>query len=219
MIFIAVIFIFAKLPKIKEGNIVEGERIKGKLIDFNVLKRKHFRWGVVAQFFYNGGQTAINSLFLVYCCTYAGLEEKSATTFFGLYMLAFFLGRWFGTLLMVKFKPQNMLLVYSLINIILCIVIMSFGGMVGLYSMLGISFFMSIIYPTQFSLALEDLGSNTKSGSAFLVMAIIGNACLPQVTAYIMHLNPEIYQIAYIIPLVCFLFCAYYGWRGYKIRD
>lgn len=219
LIFIAVIFIFAKLPKIKEGNIVEGERIKGKLIDFNVLKRKHFRWGVVAQFFYNGGQTAINSLFLVYCCTYAGLEEKSATTFFGLYMLAFFLGRWFGTLLMVKFKPQNMLLVYSLINIILCIVIMSFGGMVGLYSMLGISFFMSIIYPTQFSLALEDLGSNTKSGSAFLVMAIIGNACLPQVTAYIMHLNPEIYQIAYIIPLVCFLFCAYYGWRGYKIRD
>lgn len=219
LIVFVIIFIVAKLPKIKEGTAVEGEPIHEKLIDFKVLKRKHLRWGVIAQFFYNGGQTAINSLFLVYCCTYAGLDEKVATTFFGLYMLAFFAGRWIGTLLMLKFKPQNMLLTYSLINIGLCIVIMSFGGMTGLYAMLAISFFMSIVYPTQFSLALEDLGSNTKSGSAFLVMAIIGNACLPQVTAYIMHLNPVVYQIAYIVPLLCFLFCAYYGWRGYKIRD
>ena len=52
----------------------------------------HLRWGVIAQFFYNGGQTAINSLFLVYCCTYAGLPEATATTYFGLYMLMFLLG-------------------------------------------------------------------------------------------------------------------------------
>lgn len=219
LIAIAIVFVFSKLPKIKEGNHEEGENIVKKLIDFSVLKRTHLRLGVISQFFYNGGQTAINSLFLVYCCTYAGLKESTATTFFGLYMLAFFLGRWIGTLLMVKFKPQNMLVLYSLINSALCVVIMLVGGMVGLYAMLGVSFFMSIIYPTQFSLALEGLGENTKSGSAFLVMAIIGNACLPQVTAYIMHRNPEIYQIAYIIPLLCFLFCAYYGWKGYKIRN
>lgn len=65
---------------------------------------------------------------------------------------------------------------------------------------------MSIMYPTQFSLALTDLGNNTKSGSAFLVMAIVGNACLPQLTAYMMHLNEHIYHIAYTIPMICFLF-------------
>ena len=59
--------------------------------------------------------------------------------------------------------------------------------MIGLYAMLAISFFMSIMYPTQFSLALKGLGDQTKSGSAFLVMAIVGNACLPQLTAYFMH--------------------------------
>lgn len=85
--------------------------------------------------------------------------------------------------------------------------------------MLGVSFFMSIMYPTQFSLAIKDLGNNTKSGSAFLVMAIVGNACLPQLTAYIMHHFESIYQIAYIVPLICFIFCAYYGWKGYKIID
>lgn len=168
LIVIAIIFIFSKLPKIKEGNTMEGVEYKGeKLIDFGVLKRSHLRWGVIAQFFYNGGQTAINSLFLVYCCTYAELPENTATTFFGLYMLAFLAGRWTGTLLMVKFRPQDMLLVYALINVLLCIVVVCFGGWTGLYAMLGISFFMSIMYPTQFSLALTDLGNNTKSGSAF----------------------------------------------------
>lgn len=219
LIIIAIVFVFSELPKIKEGNFQEGENVTKELINFKVLNRSHLRSGVISQFFYNGGQTAVNSLFLVYCCTYVGLKESTATTFFGLYMLSFFIGRWIGTLLMMKFKPQNMLFVYSVVNVVLCMVIMKFGGMVGLYAMLGVSFFMSIIYPTQFSLALEGLGENTKSGSAFLVMAIIGNACLPQITAYIMHCNPEIYQIAYIIPLVCLVFCAYYGWKGYKIRD
>ncbi|MBK5722358.1 L-fucose:H+ symporter permease [Dysgonomonas sp. Marseille-P4677] len=219
LVIIAIVFIFSHLPKIKEGEYEEGEKGTDKLIDFKVLKRSHLRWGVIAQFFYNGGQTAINSLFLVYCCTYAGMAESTATTFFGLYMLAFLAGRWIGTLLMVKFKPQNMLVVYALANIILCGVIMTFGGVIGLYAMLGVSFFMSIMYPTQFSLALKDLGSNTKSGSAFLVMAIVGNACLPQLTAYIMHQNEHVYQIAYIIPLICFIFCAHYGWKGYKVID
>jgi FHS family L-fucose permease-like MFS transporter len=220
LIVIAIVFIFSKLPKIKDGDHEEGESLKGeKLINFSVLRRSHLRWGVIAQFFYNGGQTAINSLFLVYCCTYYGMSEDKATTFFGLYMLCFLLGRWIGTMLMAKFKPQNMLVLYAVVNVLLCIVIITFGGMVGLYAMLGVSFFMSIMYPTQFSLALKDLGSNTKSGSAFLVMAIVGNACLPQLTAYIMHRNEQIYQIAYIVPLVCFIFCAYYGWKGYKVID
>ena len=215
LIIIAVAFIFVKLPKIKEE---EDKADDSKLIDFSVLKKSHLRWGVIAQFFYNGGQTAVNSLFLVYCCNYAGLSESTATTFFGLYMLAFLLGRWIGTALMIKFKPQNMLAVYAVVNVILCGVIMGFGGMVGLYAMLGVSFFMSIMYPTQFSLALTGLGDQTKSGSAFLVMAIVGNACLPQLTAYIMHHNPQIYQIAYIIPLICFIFCAYYGVKGHKVK-
>lgn len=92
------IFIVSKLPRIQDEEH-SGKDKDGKLIDFSVLKRSHLRWGVIAQFFYNGGQTAINSLFLVYCCSYAGLSESVATTFFGLYMLAFLLGRWIGTLL------------------------------------------------------------------------------------------------------------------------
>jgi len=213
LIIIAVVFIFSKLPRIQD----ENTRQKGKLINFNVFRRPHLRNGVIAQFFYNGGQTAINSLFLVYCCTYAGINESTATTYFGIYMLAFLLGRWIGTMLMSRFKAQNMLTVYALSNVVLCAVIVIFGGMTGLYAMIAISFFMSIIYPTQFSMALTSLGPDTKSGSAFLVMAIVGNACLPQLTAFVMMLNPTWYHVAYVIPMACFAVCAWYGIKGYKV--
>lgn len=217
LIVIALIFVFSHLPKIKEGEHEEGDLHGEKLIDFKVLNRSHLRWGVIAQFFYNGGQTAINAMFLIYSCKYVGLAESTAATYFGFYMLAFLMGRWIGTLLMVKFKPQNMLVVYALANVALCGVIMSFGGMVGLYAMLAVSFFMSIMYPTQFSLALDGLGSKTKSGSAFLVMAIVGNVVFPPLTGHLMDINPQFYMLAYIVPLVCFIVCAYYGWRGYKV--
>lgn len=213
LICVAAILFFVKLPKVAEEQENEDTGTKKKLIDFSTLRRPHLLWGVIAQFFYNGGQTAVNSLFLVYCCTYVGIDEGTATTFFGLYMLAFLAGRWIGTMLMVKFAPEKMLLVYAVANIALCGIVSFCGGMVGLYAMLAISFFMSIMYPTQFSLAIEGLGEQTKSGAAFLVMAIVGNACVPQFTAYIMHQNEHVYQIAYIIPMVCFAVCAYYGYK------
>ena len=215
LIAVAVLLIVVKLPKVGDE---ENDEVKEKLIDFSTLKRPHLRWGVIAQFFYNGGQTAINSLFLVYCCTYAGIDEDTATTFFGLYMLAFLVGRWVGTMIMARVEPTKMLTFYALANVILCIVIIGFGGYVGIYAMLAVSFFMSIIYPTQFSLALNDLGDQTKSGSAFLVMAIVGNACVPQFTAYIMHRNETFYQVAYIVPLICFAVCAYYGYRYKRLK-
>ena len=216
LLLIAFIFYRAKLPRIAEEN---DSQAGGKLIDTRVLRRSHLRWGVICQFFYNGGQTAINSLFLVYCCTYVGIQEGMATTFFGLYMLAFLVGRWVGTFLMTYIAPQRMLLIYALINVALCGVVAMEGGTTGMYAMIAISFFMSIMYPTQFSLALRDLGADTKSGSAFLVMAIVGNACLPQLTAWVMSHYPEAYQMAYLVPLICFIFCAYYGWKGYRVVD
>lgn len=216
LIIVALVFVFTKFPKIADEQNTGNNNEKEKLIDFGALRHHNLRWGVIAQFFYNGGQTAINSLFLVYCCVYAGLDEATATTFFGIYMLAFLAGRWVGTALMVKFSPRRMLLFYSLMLMVLCVIISIFGGYVGLYAMIAVSFFMSIIYPTQFSMALQGLCNQTKSGSAFLVMAIVGNACLPQLTAYVMHVNSHFYQIAYLVPMVCFAFCAYYGWKGYK---
>ena len=215
LIVIAVVFIFTRLPRIQAE---DDDKDGAKLISFKVLKRRHLRNGVIAQFFYNGGQTAVNSLFLVYCINYVGMTNSQATTFFGFYMLFFLLGRWIGTTLMVKFRPEKMLVVYGIANVLLCIFVCIIGGKAAVFAMMGISFFMSIMYPTQFSLALVDLKGDTKSGSAFLVMAIVGNSILPILTAYVQKsmANPN---IAYFIPLICFAVCAWYGWKGHKVVD
>jgi FHS family L-fucose permease-like MFS transporter len=228
LILIAVVFIVSHLPRIKEGEHEEGDTKGEKLIDFSVFKRSHLRNGVIAQFFYNGGQTAINAMFLIYACSHVGLKETevvenlstfSASTWFGIYLGAFLLGRWSGTFLMRKFRPQDMLVVYSVINVALCAVIVLVGGIIGLYAMIGVSFFMSIMYPTQFSLALKDLGAKTKSGSAFLVMAIVGNVLLPPLTGFLLRYFGDYYYVAYIVPLICFIFCGYYGWKGHVIKN
>ena len=215
LIVIAVVFIFTRMPRIQAEDADENSK---KLISFKVLKRSHLRNGVIAQFFYNGGQTAVNSLFLVYCINYVGMTNSQATTFFGFYMLFFLLGRWIGTTLMVRFRPQDMLVVYGIANVLLCMFVCIVGGKAAVFAMMGISFFMSIMYPTQFSLALTDLKGDTKSGSAFLVMAIVGNSILPLLTAYVQKsmTNPN---IAYFIPLICFAVCAWYGWKGHKVTD
>ncbi|HOD67821.1 MAG TPA: L-fucose:H+ symporter permease [Bacteroidaceae bacterium] len=213
LIVIAIIFIFTKLPRIQTET---SEKDIHKLISFKVLKRNHLRNGVIAQFFYNGGQTALNSLFLVYCINYVGMSYSQATTFFGFYMLFFLLGRWIGTTLMVKFRPEKMLVVYSVASVLLCVVICVMGGKTAVYAMMGISFFMSIMYPTQFSLAITDLKEDTKSGSAFLVMAIVGNSILPILTAYVQK-SMDNHNIAYLIPLVCFVVCGWYGWKGHRV--
>lgn len=217
LILIAVVMAFTKLPRIQAED--DDTSNNGKLISFSVLKRRHLRNGVIAQFFYNGGQTAVNSLFIVYCVKYADLNHDQATTLFGFYMLAFLLGRWIGAWLMGKFQPKNMLVVYGLANVVLCAVICLSEGMTAIYAMMGISFFMSIMYPTQFSLALTDLKGETKSGSAFLVMAIVGNSILPLLTAKLQVSLTSNHELAYIIPLICFAVCAWYGWKGHKVVD
>ena len=217
LILIAIVMAFTKLPRIQaEDNDTQSN---GKLISFSVLKRRHLRNGVIAQFFYNGGQTAVNSLFIVYCVKYTNMGHDQATTLFGFYMLAFLLGRWIGAWLMGKFQPKNMLVVYGLANVILCAIICLSSGMTAIYAMMGISFFMSIMYPTQFSLALTDLKGETKSGSAFLVMAIVGNSILPLLTAKLQVSLGTSYGLAYIIPLICFAVCAWYGWKGHIVKD
>ena len=81
--------------------------------------------------------------------------------------------------------------------------------------MMGVEFFMSIMFPTIFALGIKDLGNQTKIGSSFMVMSIVGGALIPLIVGYISkHIN---IQVAYVVPLICFIYVFYYGWKGYII--
>ena len=81
--------------------------------------------------------------------------------------------------------------------------------------MLAVPFFMSIMFPTIFALGVEDLGDDAKLGSSFIIMAIVGGAIIPLFMGLISDTTHSI-QLSYIVPLICFVIVAFFGWKGYK---
>ena len=196
---VAVIFYFTKLPDITHEE--EGETAGASFS--GALKSLRLKWGIVAQFFYVGAQVCVGSFFIKMCTTTAALDEDSASRFLGFYGLAFMLGRFAGTFIMQYVNPRKLLGVYAIINIALSVIAIMGSGMAVVYTLIAIAFFMSIMFPTIFSLGIEGLGHNTKIGSSLIIMAIVGGALLPPILGKISDATSNI-QNGYYVPLVCF---------------
>lgn len=215
ILLIAIIFAFMKLPEIQEPDKDENP---GKGV-FHALRHRHLSWAVVAQFFYVGAQVCVFSFFILYATKAAGLSEMEAAKYAGFGVgMAFMIGRFAGTFFMRFIKPENLLSLYSCICLLLCIVAMVASGMVAIYAVIGISFFMSIMFPTIFSLGIKDLGSDTKFGSSLIIMAIVGGALLPPLFGYIADLMHNI-QMGYAVPLICFLVIFLFGLKGHNVHQ
>lgn len=211
LLMIAVAFALTKLPKIQHK---ETGRKKSRNI-LHAFKHRHLTWSVIAQFFYVGGQVCVMSLFVLYASYSADITEQRATVMLAACGLAFLIGRFAGTFLMQYIKPNRLLAIYAAINTLLSVVAIVAHGMITVYAVILICFFMSIMFPTIFALGIKDLGDDTEYGSSLLIMSIVGGAILPRVFGIISDSTGNI-QLGYIVPLVCFVVIAYFGWRGYK---
>jgi MFS transporter, FHS family, L-fucose permease len=208
---VAVIFYFTNMPDVKE----EDEAGESGVSFGGALQSIRLRWGIIAQFFYVGAQVCVGSFFIKMATTSAGIDEDSAAKFLGFFGLAFMLGRFFGTFLMQYIKPRKLLIIYSLINIALTIMAITVSGMLVVYSLIAIAFFMSIMFPTIFSIGIDGLGNNTKIGSSLIVMSIVGGALLPPVLGIISDSTNSI-QNGYVVPLICFLIILLFALNVHK---
>jgi MFS transporter, FHS family, L-fucose permease len=209
---VALIFAFTKLPEIKEE--------EGRKSSFaNAAKHRHLIWAVVAQFFYVGAQVCVTSFFINIAMKAAHIDEKAASEYLGYgYGIAFVVGRFAGTFLMKYISPNKLLVIYSAINIALSAVAILSTGMITVYALIGVGFFMSIMFPTIFSLGIQGLGVDTKIGSSLIIMSIVGGALIPLAMGGIADVTHNI-QNGYIIPLICFIVVLYFGWKGYKVKQ
>ena len=211
LVLIAVIFAFTKLPTIQN---TEGH-IAGKNI-LHAFKHRHLSWAVAAQFFYVGAQVCVFSLFILYATKSAGISQVKAADYLGGCGLAFLIGRFLGTFLMKYISPQRLLALYAAINILLCVIAIMAHGIITVYVVIGICFFMSIMFPTIFALGIKDLKGDTEFGSSLIIMSIVGGAILPRIFGYISDGTGNI-QNGYIVPLACFIIILFFGWKGYKV--
>ena len=211
LVLFAVLFAFVKLPTIQNTEV----HVSGKNI-FHAFKHRHLSWAVAAQFFYVGAQVCVLSLFILYATKSAGINQVDAADFLGAGGIAFLTGRFLGTFLMKYILPQHLLALYAGINILLCVVAISAHGMITVYAVIGICFFMSIMFPTIFSLGIQGLKGDTAYGSSLIIMSIVGGAVLPPIYGMISDATNNI-QIGFIVPLVCFAVVLMFGLKGYKV--
>jgi len=211
LLLIAIAFAFTKLPKIQHK---ETGRKKSQNI-LHAFRHRHLAWSVIAQFFYVGAQVCVFSLFILYATKSAGVSETKAADYLGACGITFLIGRFLGTFFMQYIKPSRLLAIYAAINTLLCIVAIAAHGMITIYAVIGICFFMSVMFPTIFALGITDLGGDTEYGSSLLIMSIVGGAILPRLFGIIGDSTGDI-QTGYLIPLTCFVIVTYFGWRGYK---
>lgn len=207
-------FLFTRLPEVKEEDEENDEK---KSFSIRVFRHRHVAWAVVAQFFYVGAQVGVGSFFIRFSKYVMDLPEKTAAMWWGfIAMVGFMVGRFVGTFLMKYIRPSRLLMLYSLVNILLIGVAMMTDGKIAVYAILGVPFFMSIMFPTIFALGIKGLGEESKIASSFLVMSIVGGAVIPVIMGLISD-NTGSIQFSYIVPLACFFFTFYFGWRGYRV--
>ncbi len=227
---VAVAFYFTHLPEIKEVATDEKEENPPLRL---LLKHRYFMLAVLAQFLYVAAQTGINSFFINYV-----IEEvpniqnpmvsvmQSLGAFGAVFMpknpeqaasliLAFggmglfWIGRLTGSWLLGFISPRKLLRLYALINTGLILLVVMGLGIVSVVALFSSYFFMSVMFPTIFAVGIHDLGTLTKKGSSFLVMAVAGGAFCPPIMGAIA--DSAGMATGFLIPMVCFAFIFYFG--------
>ena len=225
VVVITVIVFFTKIPIPSEQNKMSLSASFKKLLD-----NKNYKRGVLTQAFYVGSQ--------IMCWTYIfqyvdNLNDSlglnlTATYFNVAAMISFLSGRWIGTILMRRINPAKLLMYFGLGGILCSVGTILLQNIMGLISLVGISMFMSIMFPTIYGIALKDMGDEAKIGSAGLIMAIVGGALMPVLQGSILDWGgsgfsdvlifgfiPEI-NFSFILPLICLTVVAYYGYSTFK---
>ncbi len=226
-LFVLFMFLLIAIVKMPEKKETEGGSVTHAVK--RLFKSKKFIEGVLAQMFYVGAQIMCWTYIYQYAET-LGIDNRSAVTYAYWALILFLIGRWIGTYLL-KFISSGKLLMYFAIGaMIFTLGAIFIEGMTGLYSLVGISLCMSLMFPTIYGIALEGVGEDAKFGAAFLVMAIVGGAIMPVLQGSILDFGgsgyadieilgvPEV-NFSFVLPLLCFLVVAVYGFRTYKIHN
>lgn len=225
---VVVLLMFIIIAIFVNKNVAKGEQKeqpKAKDSLRRLWKNKIYREGVVSQMFYVAAQI----MCWTFIIQYAGRLgiEKDVAQWWNIGAMALCLsGRFIGTFLMKFINTRKLLMLFGIGAMCCTAGAILIDGMAGLVCLVAISIFMSIMFPTIYGIALEDVREDTTLGAAFLVMAIVGGAIMPPLQGAIIDLDdtaPGIFgsisatNFSFILPFICFLIVTIYGWRAMKM--
>lgn len=217
VLFLLAVFVWLfRLPALTEATD-KGDHDRHGFTE--VLRHPHVLFGVLGIFFYVGAEVTIGSAMVNYLSMpdIGHISEQQAAYYTSFYWLGAMIGRFLGAWLMAFLSPRKLLAAFSAINVLLVATTMMSHGTVAMYSIIVIGLFNSIMFPTIFALAIERLGPMTSKASSLLIMAIVGGAVVPFLFGMLAD-NIGL-QHAFFLPLLCYLYIAFYGVSGSKIRS
>lgn len=211
-VLVAIMIALTHLPETKR-EVADESAAHPRLRD--ALRHPHLVKGVIAQFAYVGAQVGVGSFIIRFAeRMIPGLQDRDASIYLQYHWIGFMIGRFSGSFLMKYVPAPRLLGLFAGCAFICACVAMVASGTVPIWGVVLIGFFHSIMFPTIFALGIKGLGPYTKLGSSLLVMAIIGGSIFPAVMGYISDLTSI--QIAFAIPLVCYLYIWYFAAKGSK---
>ena len=186
----------------------------------NLWHNKVYREGVVTQVFYVAAQI-MTWTFIIQYADNLGINKATAQNYNIVAMILFLTGRFISTFLMKYVNGRKLLAIFGVCAGLCALGAILIVGMPGLYCLVGISIFMSLMFPTIYGIALENVSLQDSSlGAAFLVMAIVGGALMPPLQGMVIDCgtifgHPAV-NVSYVLPLICFVMVTIYGVRSFK---
>jgi MFS transporter, FHS family, L-fucose permease len=156
--------------------------------------------------------TAIGAFFVVYGAIYL----KNGIAFSHVAPFLIFVALNLGAFVIGKSQAGRSLMVFALVPVVLLVTTILTSGSVAMWAVLGIGIFNSIMWSNIFTLAIMGLGDQKSQGSSVLVMAIVGGAIIPPIQGAVADLSGI--QFSFVVPIICYLYLAYYGWKGHIIK-
>ena len=214
---VLMVFIIIACTKIPQ---TRGEGVKAKTSDTigRLWRNGLYRSGVVAQMFYVAAQIMVWT-FIIQYADRLGIDKATAQKFNIVAMSMFLASRFISTFLMRYIHSRLLLMYFGIGACMTTLGTIFIDGMGGLYCLVATSGFMSLMFPTIYGIALEEVkAEDTSLGAAFLVMAIVGGAVMPPLQGAIIDLGqvagmPAV-NASFALPLLCFAIVAWYGWKA-----
>lgn len=217
LLVLAAVFAWLKLPNLSVSDDSTEEKNVTE-IEGSAWQYRHLVLGAVGIFVYVGAEVSIGSLLVSFLAepTIAGLEESKAAKYIAYYFGGAMVGRFIGAAVMQKIAGGKALLFNASVAIVLILTAVFTSGTVAMVAILLVGLCNSIMFPTIFSLAINGLGKHTSQGSGILCLAIVGGAIIPLMQGFLV--DSVGIQPALLLPIVCYVFIAYYGLSGSKVK-
>ena len=219
---VLVFVIIALLVKNESRDTINRVRTDNKGVLRRLFSNKVYREGVVTQMFYVAAQI-MTWTFIIQYADRLGIDKATAQLYNIIAMGMFLCGRFISTFLMKYVNSRRLLMFFAIGAMLASAGTILIDGVLGLYCLMAISIFMSLMFPTIYGIALENVSLEDSSlGAAFLVMAIVGGALMPPLQGMIIDLGivgslPAV-NFSFILPFICFVVIFFYGFRTSRAK-